>query len=314
VVASIVRDEPKWNLLPASTPDAVRTLLRRCLTKDVRLRLRDIGEARIVLAEPLAPSQPDVAVSAAPARAHRAAWFVAAVALVTAAGAGVALWWTTRPAAPLVGRFVIQLPDGHAFTAQSRPVLALSPDGTRLVYVAQGRLYLRGLDEFDPRPVVGDDVSSGAANPIFSPDGRWIVFYAAADSTLKRVAASGGAAVTICTANQPWGMTWSGDAIFFADGKDGIFRVAANGGKPERVVGVGDGEYAYGPQVLPDGVLLFTARCRRRLCRIACRSIRANTTCCPTDASSGRCRRPPRVSTRSAPPRRSASSSTGVTS
>lgn len=96
-------------------------------------------------------------------------------------------------------------------------------------------------------------------NPASSPDGRSIVYFDSGDRTLKRIALSGGAAVTIGQADVPYGMSWVGETIFFGQGAKGIMRVSANGGKTEMVASVETGELASGPQLLPDGqTLLFT--------------------------------------------------------
>jgi serine/threonine-protein kinase len=138
--------------------------------------------------------------------------------------------------------------------------VAISPDGTQIAYVAASRLYLRPMSELEGRPITGTD-QDNIANPVFSPDGRSIAFYATTGSAIKRIAVSGGAAVTIARIGYaPFGMSWGTDGILFVDSRlKGVFRVAANGGKPELLAGVKDGEVAYGPQMLPDGQhVLFT--------------------------------------------------------
>src|SRR4029077_6703517 len=80
-----------------------------------------------------------------------------------------------------------------------------------------------------------------------------------ADRTLKRIAVSGGAAVTICPADTPLGMSWGKDGIVFGQAGRGIMRVSPNGGTPELLVSVKGGELAHRPQILPDGqTVLFT--------------------------------------------------------
>jgi serine/threonine-protein kinase len=97
------------------------------------------------------------------------------------------------------------------------------------------------------------------ANPVFSPDSRSVAFWSSADQTLKRVAVTGGAVVTICRAERPLGMSWGSDGITFGQPNKGIMRVSANGGTPQLLVSVKDGEAAQAPQILPDGdTVLFT--------------------------------------------------------
>ena len=128
-----------------------------------------------------------------------------------------------------------------------------------MVYVANRRLYLRSISELEARPIAGAEITQGVLNPVFTPDGRSVTFYSNADLTLKKIAASDGAAVTICPADTPHGMSWGTDGIVFGQGNKGIMRVSANGGKPELLVSFKSGELAHGPQMLPGGqAVLFT--------------------------------------------------------
>jgi serine/threonine-protein kinase len=104
------------------------------------------------------------------------------------------------------------------------------------------------------------DRRRGITTPFFSPDGRWVGFWEGTDGKLKKIAVSGGAPVTLCAAENPFGATWtSDDQIYFGQGQKGIMRVSANSGNPETVVTLKPGEVAHGPQVLPGGdALLFT--------------------------------------------------------
>ena len=241
-LAAVLRQDIDWTALPASTPASVRRLIARCLDRDVRRRLRDIGEARIVLDDPAAPLD---AADAARCACPRAA--AAPVATRDSrralrdrgrcAGWNAAWYLSLRPSTPLaVTRFPFTLPEGQAFTKLvARHMVALSPDGTQMVYAAN-------------TPAVSPvDVGTGRArrfqapkafrnvtDPVFSPDGRSIAFYAVADQTLKRIAVTGGAAVTICPADAPFGISWGPDGIVFGQGGKGIMRVSPNGGTPER--------------------------------------------------------------------------------
>ena len=138
------------------------------------------------------------------------------------------------------------------------PVMALSPDGSHLVYVAGdnrgiGQLYVRRLDSFEAKPLVGADNAQG---PFFSPDGKWIAFIA--DYQMKKVALAGGLPVTLCAAGSlTHGGFWGADdRITFGD-TGGLWRVSGNGGKPELVVPTKS--EALWPDILPDGdAVLFT--------------------------------------------------------
>jgi Tol biopolymer transport system component len=185
---------------------------------------------------------------------------VIATAVVVSAMVGAAAW-TLKPTPPLtVTRFALALGEGQQFMVQSNQNLAVSPDGTLLVYVANNQLYLRSMSDLEARPIPGTQQTFGLVNPVFSPDSRSIAFYAPSDRTIKKIAVSGGAAATICPAGPVfYGMNWDSCGIVFGRGSQGIMRVSANGGQPTVLVSVKDGELADRPQVLPGGEwVLFT--------------------------------------------------------
>ncbi len=262
-LASVIKDEVSWQALPADLPEPIRRLLRRCLEKDPRRRLRDIGEARLILEDPasLEPATVRPAASAIASHAPTALWRRALPIAATAVIAGTAafvLTWSLRPlpsAAAVVTRFPIVLPDGQAAPRQNLGVMALSPDGARLVYVANRQLYLRSMGEVEAKPITGTNLD--AASPFFSPDGQWVGFFSIGDSMLRKIAIGGGSPVVLSKVETPWGATWHGDTIFVASGTQGIMRVSSDGGEPQLVVKLGPGEAAYGPQVLDDGRLLL---------------------------------------------------------
>jgi eukaryotic-like serine/threonine-protein kinase len=158
------------------------------------------------------------------------------------------------------GRVTIPLPQGDRLTNAGRHLVAVSPDGTRLVYAANDRLYLQSLNGGDATPIAGVGGADGArpANPFYSPDGGWIGFWQ--DRQLKKISLTGGLPVILCAVQNPRGASWAADnTIFFGQGADGIWRVAVEGGTPEQVVKVESGQVAYSPQLLPDGrSILFT--------------------------------------------------------
>jgi eukaryotic-like serine/threonine-protein kinase len=159
-----------------------------------------------------------------------------------------------------VTRFLFNPPEGQVSTgpASSR-IVALSPDGTQLAWVANARLYLRSMSEVAVHAIQGTDGYRAVADPAFSPDGRWLAFNAVGDRTLKKIAVTGGAAVTVCPAENTYGISWDPDGIVFGQGSKGIMRVSPNGGAPEVLVRVKDVEEAQGPQLLPGGKhVLFT--------------------------------------------------------
>jgi Tol biopolymer transport system component len=128
-------------------------------------------------------------------------------------------------------RFDYLLPKGQQFVGLSRQLLALSPDGSQFVYSTQKGLYLRSLAQTIPRLIPHTDQNS--QQPVFSPDGKWICYWSAADNQLKKIAISGGAPITLCSALEPRRPTWSADdMIVFAQSR-GIMGISSNGGTPE---------------------------------------------------------------------------------
>ncbi|MEO7134339.1 MAG: protein kinase, partial [Vicinamibacterales bacterium] len=265
-LASVLRQDVDWGALPPSTPVSVRRLMARCLDRDVRRRLRDIGEARIGLDDPAALTIGDaegVPAFAPPQPLWRRAIPVVLTAIVASALAGTAAWYVSlRRSTPVaVTRFSLTVPEGQPFSALGglRHLIAVSPDGAQLVYGAASRLYLRSMSQLDVKAIQGTEGYQSVTEPVFSPDGRSVAFFAFADRTIKRIAVMGGAAVTICPADEPFGISWGPDSIVFGQGSKGIMRVSPNGGTPDVLVRVKDGEQAHGPQLLPGGqYVLFT--------------------------------------------------------
>ncbi len=171
-----------------------------------------------------------------------------------------AIWWSARPVPtpPPVTGFTFAFPEGQGVPNSTRPLLALSPDGGTMIYAASNQLFHRTMSELDVRSIPGTEIPQGVSNPVFSPDGESIAFWSGADQTLKRVAAVGGVAVTICDASNPLGMSWdaSGSIVFATQD---VMRVSANGGNPDVLVDLKADEAAQSPQLLPGGrAVLFT--------------------------------------------------------
>jgi serine/threonine-protein kinase len=258
MIAAVVRGEPDWAALPAAVPSHVRALLRRCLEKDPKHRLRDIGDARFELRA--ATALPETPASAAGSRRPRVAWSTIAagvlVIAVAAAAAGYAAWRLKPDPPRAIARFAITLPADQQFSFAGRHMIAISPSGTYIAYSANNELYLRRLDQLDAVPIRG--TSGGGRSPFFSADGQWLGFWH--DGSLKKVSVSGGAPVVICAADNPWGASWGPDnMILVGQGPNGIVRVSGDGGKTETLIRMKSPESAHGPQLLPDGRnVLFT--------------------------------------------------------
>ncbi|HEY1336707.1 MAG TPA: protein kinase, partial [Bryobacteraceae bacterium] len=262
VLASVVKEELKLDGIPAG----VRPVVERCLQKDFRKRWQAIGDARLeierVLADPHGRGSPTAsAPPPAPVPFWKRALVPAGAAVAAAAITGTVLW-NLRPSAPAapVARFILPLPKDQRFTNTGRALVAISPDGTNVAYVANRQLYLHALSETGAHSIPGTLLEGrGVLNPVFSPDGRWLAFWSLGDGTFKKIAITGGAAVTLCAATNPYGASWGADGIVFAQSDQGIMRVSANGGKPEVLVRIRDGESLAAPEALPGGHILFSS-------------------------------------------------------
>jgi Tol biopolymer transport system component len=274
-LGAVIHMEPVWSRLPTATPASVRTVLQRCLQRDPRQRLRDIGDVRLALegafetADGDAGTQrPDRAVvqqqlqdqiAAAVALVRRAlgrrvAW-VGVATLITGAIAGAAVWSATRPVpTPPETRVEINTP------ATDQPAhFALSPDGRQIVFVASGdgasRLWLRSLATTTAQPLQGTEE---AASPFWSPDGRSVGFFAG--GALKRLdvrgSGAGGAPQTLAPATNGSGGTWSADGVilFAPTLTNPVMRVSATGGAATAVTMLGPSQRGHvAPYFLPDG-------------------------------------------------------------
>jgi serine/threonine protein kinase/Tol biopolymer transport system component len=249
-LAAVLRGEPDWTKLPTVVPSLIRALVEGCLEKDRKERIADISTARFLL------SERRTTVGSVPVAARRLTSTRAALlAAITASIAAIA-GWSVRPsgnAVTPITRFSIRLGEDQRFTNGGRRLVAISPDGSQVIYVANQRLYLRSMSDLDARPIAGTESSTAVTSPVFSPDGRFVAFWSGTDRTLKKVAIGGGTAVTICQADNPFGMAWSSDGLVFGSDGQNIMRVSADGGTPELLVRVKSDELASTPQILPDG-------------------------------------------------------------
>lgn len=235
-LAAVIMKDIEWGSLPADTPPRIRRLLERCLERDPKSRMRDIGDARITIEEELADPQV-VAVAEQPA-ARRPAW-VSIVPWVVAAAALAALGWSRltddeqRAPSPVM-RFTMVLADDQPLDNAAVPMLAVSPDGRRVTYVGNQNgndiLYLRLTRELESVPLPGTEEADA---PFFSPDGEWIGF--GARGKLKKVSVLGGPPATLCDAPDFRGATWGTDGTIVLAGQreGGLMRVSDAGGDPE---------------------------------------------------------------------------------
>ena len=250
-IVSVLTREPDFDGLPADVPRSVRRLLRRCLEKDVKNRLNDLGDARLEIADALAGRGDDAFPVDGPIRAGTT-WTRYALAILGAATIGaMAAWLTARtsPAdSPPVSRSSVVVPPSAplrtSFWGRS---IALSADGSRLVYTSAGGFAVRARDRLDVKLL--DDLGTFAQGPFLSPDGSWVGYFDGAD--LKRVPIDGGSPTRIAGVGPGATGNWGPDAIVFAD-VWGLFRVSPDGGTPEKLATrLAEGEQAAFPVLLP---------------------------------------------------------------
>jgi len=266
-IASIIEGAPDWSALPKATTPSVKRLIERCLQKDPKRRLRDIGDARAELEDAHAVDQIARPSPSAPA-GNRILW--AGVGALVAALAIGGAWFALRAPARTVNavRLSVIPPTGTTFTPRDiteHPQFALSPEGDRLAVVAgaagdRQRIWIRSLETGATQPVPGTD---GASGPFWAADGKGLAFQA--EGKLKRVSLDGAAPQTL--AEQSFDVStgaWNSDGvIMFSGGNGGAFdSVRATGGAVTRVTTLDPKrqETAHRwPQFLPDGRFIFFA-------------------------------------------------------
>ena len=276
-MAAILERQPDWTTLPDATTANVRRLLQRCLEKNVKQRLRDIGDARMEIRDAMAlppPSRPAESTTRSSAdllpggsrqggaqagdERRMPRWIWAAMLGLSVLGLGLE-WTLTRPRPSVVDmrtlRLTVAPPPGTVFRGENGA--AISPDGRQLAFVARSsngvKLWMRPLNSLASRELPGTD---DAAFPFWSPDSRSIGFFAA--GKLKRVTLAGGLPAVICDVGSGRGGTWNGEGvILFNAVNDGpLMRVSATGGTPVPLTTVDAGQRENShrwPQFLPGG-------------------------------------------------------------
>jgi eukaryotic-like serine/threonine-protein kinase len=237
-LAAVLKTQPEMGALPSNTPHAIRELLQRCLEKDPKLRLRDIGEARIAIDHARHAGPDGAAASGAvsePASRRPVNLIWGAVTLAVAASAffGARSMAPKAPEAPL-RKLTIDLDETAGSTRDLR--VALSPDGRRIAYFLNDHLWIRDLSNLDPE-LVPD--SENAETPFWSPDGTQLGYRIG--STFYRIDAGGGKRTVISATGETFsggsGAAWTKDGrIIFTTGLAGLLVVPAMGGDPTVLV------------------------------------------------------------------------------
>ena len=272
MLASVLVKDPDISSIGNDVPAHIRAVVRQCLVKDPKERLRDIGDVRLAMKGTFETTVSAAAEAVVSPRLQVWQRPLAAIAvpLFLVAVTGLAVWSLTRPPPPApepLVQFVLLTPPGGALRLVGfESEVAISPDGTRVVYASgfgfpqNRRLYLRQLGELDATPIRGTE---GGYAPFFAPDGQSIGFRAVPGNPVKRVSVLGGPATTIVAPDFVFGLSWGADDTIVFGSPNGLMRVPAVGGDPEPLTTIdpdqGETEHRF-PDVLPNlkGVL-FTA-------------------------------------------------------
>jgi eukaryotic-like serine/threonine-protein kinase len=262
-LAAVVERDPDWEAVPNTVPEKIQDLLHRCLQKDVRQRLRDIGDARIQIEE--IGRQPAATGGLSVTRSHRppppllsrfgiAGWILAGGFMIVLAALLWASWRSPAPT-PTPIRFEIPIPENQFRNS----FFAVSPDGRHLAFVGSGGdLWIRSLDSLAPRQLAGPESTTTNSFMLFwSPDSRFVAY--AVGGKLKKFDVTGGPAQILCDVPAgAFGGTWNRDGVIvFGILNGGIMRVSAAGGAASPLTVLDPAKNFIGghvfPTFLPDG-------------------------------------------------------------
>ena len=250
-IAAVIDREPDWTTLPADTPPAVRRVLQKCLEKDPRRRLRDLGDWDLALAP----------VAEAPSPRRLLQW-LPWVALAACLGAG-GLLFATRPEEPaVVPAAPVRFDIPPAVTLSASGQFSVSPDGRHLVFAGTGddrilRLWVKSLDTPEVRPLLGTEAEVVPVIPpmFWSPDSEFIAFYT--DGRIRKVARSGGVPEVVCEVpGAAIGGSWNQQGVIIVGNASGpLMRCSAQGGTTASPVTRSDSSMLdhMMPSFLPDG-------------------------------------------------------------
>jgi eukaryotic-like serine/threonine-protein kinase len=264
LIAAILTSEPPPIVtLQPMTPPALDRLVKRCLVKDPDERWQSAHDLRADLRW-IAEEGPEAGAQTLSGRRrwHRSMLAVAVAAL--AIGMATLGWVIGKhePARPVL-RLAVPTPPGTQLFGGPNQVLAMSPDGSMMVFSAQGadglRLYSRRMDSNDATPIAG---SEGGVNPVFSPNGEWLAFHTRDSGRIKKVQVRGGSPIDLVAADA-LGIAWGeDDVLYFVQSFSTGIRALASGGRVHAVTQTEttkDDRAHLWPQVLPGGkALLFT--------------------------------------------------------
>ncbi len=264
-LADVLRADIDFTKLPATTPSSIRKLLERCLDRDKKRRLRDIGEARIVIDDYLAGTVSSgtrrmaAPVATQPAWQRVLPWTIAGFATALLLAAGFMLW--RQPAPPQAQSMNIDAKiSTDRFWSDIGSGVELSPDGSIIAFIVgtgdRRQLKIRRIDQLDSTVLVdGTSDAVSPYHPFFSPDGKWLGY--ATSTELRKIPISGGTPLTLCKVSRSRGATWLADdtIVFAPNPASALFRVPASGGEPKALTTIDTkaGEMHRWPQALPGG-------------------------------------------------------------
>ena len=268
-LAAVLRAEVNLDALPDETSPRLRQVLTACLQRDAKQRVHDIADVRLAMAGAFETA---VSPSAEPTPTTQLQLWQRPIplvlgGLVLAAVTASVVWGVTRAVPPELARFSISTSPPPSLATGGTSSVEITPDGTRIVYVASGLgtrlggpLYVRAVDQLDPAPLRGQE---RVLNPFISSDGNWVGYWSAEDAALKKVSINGGPPITLTDSNGIDGASWgTDDTIVFAmrGTNTGLLRVSAAGGESESLTTLKEGEIAHRwPHILPGGqAVLFT--------------------------------------------------------
>ena len=261
LAAILNEDPPTLNEIQNAVPPALDYLVRACLAKDPDARVQTAHDIWLQLkwiAEGGSGTGMAVTPDRSRPRRERAIWAAVLIAVATLAATAA---WRLKPSTMVprvVARFQYPLPETQTFTGFGRHVVAISPDGTKLVYVANRQLYLRELNRLESEPIRGTlEAPAAPLEPVFSPDGQSVAYFTTVSGgmVVKRVPIAGGTPIILGrVSGGPLGVTWRNHTIAFGRGAAGIEALPDTGGEARTIASVdAKTERAVQPELLDGG-------------------------------------------------------------
>ena len=261
MLASVLIKDPDISSMGTHVPDHVRSVVRQCLIKDPKERLRDIGDVRIAMKgvfETTVSTPSTETLAAQPSGWRQAQPWVAGVLLAVVAS--VAVWALMRPGPQPLTRFQLLPPSG----VQLHGTVKLAPDGQTVAFSGlsdegQYQIYVRALDQLEAVPVRGTEGMAWMSD--FSPDGQWLLGFDSSFTRLTRVPLEGGPGDRIVEGFGIVLSAWGPDDTIVQGSTEGLWSVPAYGGERTQLTTLAEGENLHSAtELLPNGqAVLFHA-------------------------------------------------------